>query len=280
VARRGRRVAVIVVVVALLGGGAYWGLHSLWKKAKDVLAYPHCSFTIGTGQDATSTDIDTDQASVAATLVGVVSTRELPDHAAFLLLMAAWQESGLRNLPGGDRDSVGVLQQRPSQGWGTVDQLSDLHYAASKFLEALLKHDDWKTADPAAAIDAVQISASTEAYNQHKAEAQVLAEVLLGNVPAGLTCEFDPPTVVATPAAVIEQLQTDLPVNPPRAVGSTVTVPGAGWQTAMWFVANADRLGIDRVSYAKRTWSRAAQWTDDPAASTASVTAALAVLKK
>lgn len=48
---------------------------------------------------------------------------------------AGYAESGLQNLNYGDRDSVGVFQQRPSQGWGTITQILDPYYAARKFFE-------------------------------------------------------------------------------------------------------------------------------------------------
>lgn len=270
---KARRAAVIVAVLAVLAGA---GTYAFFAVRDKIATATGCTFTDASGK----TELDTDKAAIASTLAGVVTTKNLPDRAAFLLIMAAWQESGLRNLPYGDRDSVGVLQQRPSQGWGTPEQISDVHYASTRFLDELVKQDDWKTADPAHVIDTVQRSADESAYNQHKDEAQALAQVLLGNVPAGLSCEFDKPTVVATPAKVAEQLQADLPVNKPAVSGRTVSVPGAGWQTAIWFVANADRLGIDSVGYAGKRWTRADQWNDDGTAKGTAVVATLAELKK
>jgi hypothetical protein len=265
---------LFAVVLLVLVAGAVVGVRQLLPKAKQPVTYPHCTF--GT-QDGPA-EITPDQASVAATLVGVVTTKGLPDQAAFLLLMAAWQESGLRNIPpgAGDLDSVGVLQQRPSQGWGSKTQLSDLHYAAAKFLAALLTHDGWQSMDPAHAIQLVQVSADEAAYNQHKSQAAGLSQALLGRTPAALTCQFDPPTLVATPAAVITLLTTDLPVNPPSSSGRQISVPGAGWQTTAWFIANADRLGIDVVSYDGKRWTRATQWQADATATKTAVVATLA----
>jgi hypothetical protein len=70
---------------------------------------------------------------------------------------------------------------------------------------------------------------------------------------------------------VAAQLQADLPVNPPARSGSSVSVPGAGWQTAAWFVANASRLGIDNVAYDGKQWSRAHGWRSAGAAKSAVV---------
>jgi hypothetical protein len=216
-------------------------------------------------------DLDTSQAAVASTMVGVVTKRALPEQAAILVLAAALQESKLRNLAlgDGDRDSVGVLQQRPSQGWGSEQQLSDVSFATGAFLDALLKVPNWQHEDLAVAIQAVQISADGSAYAQHEAEAQALAHAFTGKLQAGITCSFDKPSQVAPVATVVTQLVRDLPVNAPTTTASTVRVPGAGWQTAAWFVANADRLGIDKVAYGGREWTRANGWKSATAPATA-----------
>jgi hypothetical protein len=132
----------------------------------------------------------------------------------------------------------------------------------------------------AEAVQRVQISADGSAYAQHEPEAQALATALLGRTPRGITCVFDKPTAVASTATVKTHLTHELPVNAPRLTATTVTVPGAGWQTAAWFVANADRLGIDRVDYDGASWTRAKGWRDDASASKAQVVATMAVLKK
>lgn len=249
--RRGLIAVAIAVAVAL--GGAF-GLHLLWNATKGQFVTTGC--TVG------SYDITTSQASVAATMTGVVAGRGLPERAAVLVLAAGLQESKLRNLgPNeGDRDSVGVLQQRPSQGWGSASQLNDVHYATGAFLDALVKVRHWRTLPLAKAVQAVQISADGAAYAKHEHEATALAGALLGRAPAGISCSFDKPTKVAAADTVAQQVQRDLPVNQPTVAGLAVQVPGASWQTAAWFVANADRLGIDRVDYNGKRWTRAKGW--------------------
>jgi hypothetical protein len=249
--------------------GGFFAVRAIWRTATSQLGYPHC--TVG------DYELDTAQAAVASTMVGVVTTRGLPERAAILVLMAGLQESKLRNLAlgDGDRDSVGVLQQRPSQGWGTEAQLNDLHFATGAFLDALVKHSDWQTAPLADAIQEVQISADGSAYAKHEGEARALADALQGRTPAGITCTFDPPTLVAPAATVAAQVAADLPVNTPTISGLTVRVPGAAWQTAAWFVANADRLGIDTVAYDGKQWTRADGWQDSAAAGTDAVLATM-----
>jgi len=274
-----RRLAVIAAIVVLVAGGGYLGVHFLWQKAKTALSYDHC--TIG------SYDLDTDQAVVAAEMVGAVTSYRpaLPQRAAVLVLAAGLQESKLTNLaPGaGDRDSVGVLQQRPSQGWGrpagNAASLNDVFEATTEFLAHLRAVPHWQRLSLAAAVQAVQISADGSAYAQHEPEAQALADGLQGHVRRGITCSFGRPTEVATPARVATLVTRDLPVNTPSTGADTVTVPGAGWQTAAWFVANADRLGIDQVSYAGSRWSREHGWQDDTAAGKQAVVATRAQLR-
>ena len=196
-----------------------------------------------------------------------------------LVLAAGLQESKLSNLASGDgdRDSVGVLQQRPSQGWGTIEQLSDLHFATGAFLDALVKQPDWQTKSLADAIQTVQISSDGSLYAKHEPEAQALADALSGANPAGISCSFPKPTVVATPQQVATGLTADLPVNTPSidSAQNSLTVPGASWATAAWLVANADRYGIDSVSYAQRTWTRTKSWHVQSDASSDAVTATM-----
>ncbi|MGH8962975.1 MAG: hypothetical protein ACRDWT_17605, partial [Jatrophihabitantaceae bacterium] len=113
------------------------------------------------------------------------------------------------------------------------------------------------------------------AYAQHEGEAQALADALTGKTPAGISCSFPKPTQVATPAAVASQVATDLPVNKPATTAHGVRVPGASWATTAWFVANADRLGIDSVAYSGREWTRSKGWQDDAKAGSDAVVATL-----
>jgi hypothetical protein len=253
-------IVVTVAVLALAGAAAgigYW-LENVTKSQS-------------TGCTVAGYDLDTEQASVAAQMVGEVTRfrPRLPDRAAVLVLAAALQESKLRNLgPGeGDRDSVGVLQQRPSQGWGGGDasKLNDVTEATREFLRALVTHKGWQHRPLAKAINDVQISAYESLYAQWEGEARALASALLGAHPAGMNCSFDPPTLVASPAKVIDRLRAQLDVGRPQASGRTIRVPASrrkAWQTAAWFVANADMLGIDSVAYDGRSWSRADGWVD------------------
>ena len=262
VARRG---IVVLLVLVLAATGIYFGARYLWSVVQKRTQSDSCR--VG------AFVVDPDQAAVASTMVGVVLKRGLPERAAVLALAAGLQESKLSNLPAGygDRDSVGVLQQRPSQGWGTEEQLNDVHYATGAFLDALVKVMNWQTRPLTEAVQAVQISAIPEGYARHEPEAQALADALTGKTPAGITCSFRTPTEVASTKAIATSVTDDLPVHSPTTTDRTVSVPGASWATAAWFVANADRLGIDEVSYAARTWKRGHGWSTSHAPSDAVV---------
>lgn len=270
---RSKRATILAVLVIAVVAGGYFGVRALWHRAQNVLTADQC--TVG------SYDLDPDQASVAATMVGAVTSHRpaLPERAAVLVLAAGLQESKLTNLaPGaGDRDSVGVLQQRPSQGWGTPPgneaSLNDVFEATTEFLDKLVQVRGWQSMPLAHAVQSVQISADESAYAPHEGEAQALADALSGRRAKGITCSFAKPSKVAAPSRVSALAQRDLPINEPIVTSTSVRVPGAGWQTTAWFIANADRLGIEQVSYAGASWSRTGGWSQDLGASRAAVLA-------
>ena len=103
--------------------------------------------------------LDADQMQVATQIVRAVRsygrTANKP-HAAVVALATARQESDLRNLEGGDRDSLGAFQQRPSQGWGTRWQILDVSYAATAFLKHLVQISGWELMPVTQAAAAVQ----------------------------------------------------------------------------------------------------------------------------
>jgi hypothetical protein len=127
------------------------------------------------GQDL---ELTTEQAANAATIAAVARSRGLPLRATVIALATAQQESRLRNLDYGDRDSLGLFQQRPSQGWGTPAQVQDPVYAAGKFYDGLVQVPGWDTRRLTEAADAVQRSAFPEAYQKHEGLAVELVSAL------------------------------------------------------------------------------------------------------
>lgn len=234
-----------------------------------------------------------EQAVNAATITAVGTGRGLPERAVTIALATALQESGLRNIAHGDRDSLGLFQQRPSQGWGTPKEILDPTYAAGEFYKHLVKVRDYQELPLTVAAQRVQRSGYPEAYAKHEPDAVLLAAALTGSSAATLTCDGRQESgrtaqAAATgPDAVRSALVRDFgrdalettaaevggkaapSPTPTAADARTVTLPvredtraGArrslterGWQLAHWAVANASALRIERVSYAGRQWT-------------------------
>ncbi|MFF7392296.1 heavy metal transporter [Streptomyces scabiei] len=149
---------------------------------------PRCVVVSGT-DDGASYEFTPEQAANAATISAVGTSRELPERAVTIALATALQESSLRNIAHGDRDSLGLFQQRPSQGWGTEQQIQDPVYAAGEFYEHLVKVDDYERLPLTVAAQRVQRSGYPEAYAKHEPDAALLAAALTGRSAATLTCE-------------------------------------------------------------------------------------------
>lgn len=108
----------------------------------------------------------------AATIIKVGADMGVPPRGWVIAVATAMQESGLSNLPHlgsrNDHDSVGLFQQRPSQGWGTPDQLQDPAYSARKFYEKMIKVDNWQRKPLTVVAQKVQVSAYPNAYAKHE----------------------------------------------------------------------------------------------------------------
>jgi hypothetical protein len=126
-----------------------------------------------------------EQVANAKIIADVGRQRGLPDRAIVIALATAQQESRLRNLDYGDRDSLGLFQQRPSSGWGTDAQVQDPVYAANRFYDHLVEVPGWETARLTDAAQSVQRSAFSEAYQQWEAMATDLTNALASDA---LTC--------------------------------------------------------------------------------------------
>ena len=117
-----------------------------------------------------------------------------------IALATAFQESKLRNIDYGDRDSVGLFQQRPSQGWGSPEQLMDPDFATNAFYDELVEVDGYEELRITEAAQRVQRSGYPEAYEEHAEGARALASALTGWSPARFTCVVDEPEASARAA--------------------------------------------------------------------------------
>ena len=256
-----RRILAIALVVFVTAGLVALGVRELLNRVNLPLAQQSRCDLPGTGYS-----LSTEQAANAATVTAVAITRKLPQRAAVIAIATALQESKLVNVEHGDRDSLGLFQQRPSQGWGTPTQVLDPRYAVGKFYDKLVKVRDWKTRPITQVAQAVQQSAYPEAYQQWEDQATVLARAFSGQSPAAVNCTFPAPTRAATPERIVALLTIELPSTALTTQTSSAEVKPAGWTPTLWLVAKADRLGIESVSYAGQRWSRTAGWKQDPTA--------------
>ncbi|WP_225657558.1 heavy metal transporter [Streptomyces pseudogriseolus] len=152
---------------------------------------PGCKVVSGKGDGATY-EFTPEQAVNAATITAVGTARDLPERAVTIALATALQESALRNIDYGDRDSLGLFQQRPSMGWGTPQQITDPAYAAEKFYEHLEKVPGYTRLPLTVAAQKVQRSGYPQAYAKHEPDATLLAAALTGRSGATLTCDGRP----------------------------------------------------------------------------------------
>lgn len=198
-----------------------------------------------------------DQAANAATIAAVGKAAGLPDHAVTVALAAALQESRLHNLAGGDRDSVGLFQQRPSQGWGTPTQLRQPSYAAGAFFAALRTVPGWENLPVTEAAQLVQRSAAPDAYAAWEQQARAIAEALTGETPGGLACQFAPSATSAVASPLAAAMTAEL-----GSSAFTVADPATQWLVATWLVAHASTYRITSVAFGTYRWaSSKAVWT-------------------
>jgi hypothetical protein len=245
VGTRGR--VAIVALVAVLGLGAligYW-----YNDAQVTDSEPACTIA------GAAMTIDPDQARSAATIAAVAVQRNLSERAVVIALATALQESKLYNLDYGDRDSIGLFQQRPSQGWGKPSDLKNPQYATGAFYDALMKVPNWRTRPLTQVAQAVQRSGYPDAYAKWEDIARPLAAALMGSRAAGLTCNYDQPTKTADADTVFADLSAELPATRAGTVDFAAPSARDGWRIAAWLTANGERLGIYSVSYGGKTWS-------------------------
>ena len=140
-------------------------------------------------------DWSAEQLANARLIITIGDDRRVPNAGQVIAIATALQESRLRNLRGGDRDSIGLFQQRPSQGWGTPRQLSDPAYQTQRFYDKLLRTRGWEKMQVTEAAQAVQVSAYPKAYAKHVPAATRLVDTL--GKPASCTVKASSP---GTPA--------------------------------------------------------------------------------
>jgi hypothetical protein len=281
--RKPVKIGLIVGVVIVLIAAAVTGGLLIWRN--NVVDGAECTvpgLTVD-GQAWPSVELTAVQLHHTATINAVGLSRGIPERGRIIAVATAYQESSLRNREDGDRDSVGLFQQRPSQGWGTPEQILDPVYAAGKFYDALLLVDQWAELPLTEAAQAVQQSAYPDAYAKWEPQATTLVRSLSGAQPLALSCQAggQRPTALApdrpTPAgtenatpqltaalAAAEAELGGITVLDVTDEGRTATVdvtvtelaPGeAGRSLAAWSVAHAIGMNITDVTVDQQVWT-------------------------
>ena len=252
----------IVVIAVLVLVGALGTVVAVVNSLSGSLQLPRLGPACTVRADGEVT-LDSTQMANAATITAVGIRRKMPERAVVVALATALQESKLENIEHGDRDSLGLFQQRPSQGWGTPEEIRDPRYAAGKFYAALKRVKGWKDMRVTDAAQKVQRSAYPEAYEKWADESAVLARALTGRATGAVECSVDgepPVRGAAAAAALADSLRLDwgkgLGRTAAQAAGLTVAVTdaGAGWRYAHWLVSHARDTGLERVRFADLEW--------------------------
>lgn len=278
----GALLALGLVVATAVGG---------WYVVREIgsgFLPDRCEATVG---DLT-VELTPEQAENAALIAAIGVRRGLPARAVSIALATAYQESGLRNLTTGDRDSLGLFQQRPSQGWGSKREVSDPVHSTNAFYDALVEVDGYRDLPITEAAQAVQRSAFPDAYADHEDDARALASALTGNSRGAFHCEVPGSAEAAsaqlgdnglTPRA--EDVRAEaVAVFGPLSLGGFAPggvrdghIPGSthydgravdiffrpvndasrtrGWAVASYLVAQAERLDIQTIIFDAKIWT-------------------------
>jgi len=266
---------LVALVLLLVVAGV--GL-ATWRGQVQIPALAGCT----TELDGLTVRLSVEQAENASLIAAIGIQRGLPARAVSIALATAYQESKIRNIDYGDRDSLGLFQQRPSQGWGTEEQVQDEFYATNAFYDALEQVDGYEQMRITEAAQTVQRSGFPEAYEDHAEDARALASVLTGYSPGGrFSCAVgDPGSPDAEGlASLVDEAFGDLRVERGSGARTPVTVAvgrgdagnRTGWAVGQFAVAQAERYGVSDVTVGDRTWAAGSDsrdgWvrTDDPA---------------
>jgi murein DD-endopeptidase MepM/ murein hydrolase activator NlpD len=238
VARLSILAAGLAMLPIVLIGAAVTAVTSPLGAADGARCLPPAPGT-GPDTDPAGLGLDDEQVDNARVIITVGQRMGVPPRGWVIAIATALQESGLRNLPhlgaDNDHDSLGLFQQRTSQGWGTPDQISDPVYASTAFYEQLMQVEGWQELPLTQAAQQVQRSAFPDAYARHETQAtRIVAVVASTN---GWTIPEDPEQCVSNG-------DWTLPIQGPVV---------SGFRTA----ERPDHDGVD-IAAAKGTWVRAA----------------------
>ncbi|GAB3487739.1 hypothetical protein [Nocardiopsis coralliicola] len=267
-------IKILVILTAVCGAmtaAAYFVIRTIEPVDIDPPVAAGCRVAGEGAGDA----LDPEQAASAATIGGVAFSQDLPEHAVVIAYATVWQETKFYNIDYGDLDSVGLFQQRPSQEWGTPEQIMDPVYASTEFYDHLVEIDGYADMPVYEAAQTVQRSADGFAYDQHEARAEQMAAAFTGAEGGALTCwpeqkggTEDSPDAspagrpAAEPAdigAAQEEMERVFGADPAAvpASGEQPRTGDLGWAMALWAVAHSEEYGLSTVTYGNQRWNAA-----------------------
>ncbi|PVC90128.1 C40 family peptidase [Streptomyces sp. CS131] len=174
-------------------------------------------------------DAPAEQIPHAKTIQATGVAMNVPPRGQVVALATALQESGLRNLNYGDRDSLGLFQQRPSQGWGSATEVLDPVHASTRFYEGLKKVSGWESLSVTQAAQAVQLSGYPEAYAKWEPLATALQRAIEPVLTKGDDASSAPSGPGGVPAAAggctTGSDGTDFGTIPPGSVPDGYQIP-------------------------------------------------------
>jgi hypothetical protein len=269
---------VLAIIAACIAFAAFWYFSG--KNPKTVL-FPECRATVElpSGNPATFT-LTPAQARYAAEIAVIGYGRGLDNQAVTIAIATAVQESKLSNIGYGHADSIGLFQQRPSQGWGSKEEILNPDFAINSFYDALSKID-YDHISVTEAAQEVQKSAYPEAYAAHENLARTFATAYQGGYPKALTCEIGvdgaglSETLPASAKAAFPKASVTEKTSQTGDSAKSITIDrsilGANgseldnltWQAAFWGVSVAKEYGISDVSVSGHRWTSASSaWED------------------
>ena len=258
-----RRAVIGTTLLLVIAAGTYLVIRSLVPMMGPVLTGSGCSAAAA----HQSVLLDAQQASIASTIAGVAHQQSMPRAAVTIAYATAMQESKLHDLDYGDMDSVGVFQQRPSQGWGPARKLENPVYATTKFFRALKAIHGYETMPVYRAAQAVQHSADGSAYIQYERMAEEMASAFTGQRGHAVYCWSDPasPRHPDTDAITAGLASTFGPATAGLAQSAQrhtmqVRIGHArlGWAVSSWLVTHASTFDIHQVRFGGYLWRAAA----------------------
>jgi hypothetical protein len=262
--RKSRRRAVVATSLLLvIAAGVYLAVRSLVPVIGPVLTGSGCS----AAASHQSVLLDTQQASIASTIAGVAHQQSMPRAAVTIAYATAMQESKLHDLTYGDMDSVGVFQQRPSQGWGPARKLENPVYATTKFFRALKDIHGYQSMPVDQAAQAVQHSADGSAYIQYERMATEMAGAFTGQRNHAVYCwssaagprHPDAAAITEGLGATFGQTTADLArTGRQHTIQVQIGHQKLGWEVACWLVTHASKYGIHQVRFSGYQWRAAA----------------------